>query len=407
MSIVKIAIVSDLHIGYERFYDDAYAQAREALFLANGLADAVILPGDIFDKRNPHPDAIGQAIEIFRELGRMPWKSKVTGFAPCRETRSFTAVPVVAIPGTHERVAEGRMNPLGLLGLAGLLVDASEATVTIEKDGERVSVFGLGGLSEERVRPTLEELKPRPVPGSFSIFMFHQSIYELLPFREDFIRFDDLPGGFDLYVDGHIHNRVVDSAHGSVFLIPGSTVLTQLKDSEQEPKGFFVYDTKTRTYEFVPIHSRRFVPLHVKFDAATPKDVSERCENAIEAAIGKGADRPIIKLNIEGTVAKGFHSVDMPTRALHAKFSGRAHLEIETRLADSDVQSDIRDIQDGRLEGMSIKDLGMGIFNAKLKEGGFDGRVNVVELFNALSAAKKEKAISEVAKLFESSEQTA
>lgn len=402
---MRIAIVSDLHIGYERFYDDAYAQAKKALSMANGLADAVILPGDIFDKRNPHPDAIGQAIEIFRELSKMEWKAKVSEFIPCRETRSFTSVPIVAIPGTHERVAEGKKNPLGLLGLAGLLVDASEATVTLEKDGERVSVFGLGGLSEERVKPTMNELKPRPVQGNFNVFMFHQSIYELLPFRDDFIRFDDLPDGFDLYVDGHIHNKIVGTAHGKPFLIPGSTVLTQLKDGEQESKGFFVYDTNSGKCEFISIDSRPFKALHVRFDAATPKDVSARCEEAIEGAIGDSGGKPIIKLVIEGEVAKGFHSIDMPTRAIGMKFSGRAYLEIETRLADAEMQSGIREVQDGMLDGMSIRDRGMGIFNAKLREGGFDGRVNVVELFNVLSTAKKEKALSEAAKLFEPSEQ--
>lgn len=396
---MRIAIVSDLHIGYERFYEDAYAQARRALFLAREKADAIILPGDIFDRRNPHPDAIAQAIDIFRDLSRMDWKAKVTGFRPCRETKQFTTVPVVAIPGTHERVAEGKRNPLGLLGLAGLLVDASEATVTIGKGDERVSVFGLGGLSEERVRPSLEELDPRPVDGSFNIFMFHQSIYELLPFREDFIRFDDLPKGFDLYVDGHIHNMVIGAAHGKPFLIPGSTVLTQLKDGEQGPKGFLVYDTVSGKHEFVPIDSRPFTALHVKFEAANPKEVEERCAAELEKAVA-GAGKPIVKLILEGRVEKGFHSVDMPTRALHSRFSDRAYIEIENRLEDPEMQGSIAEIQEGRLDGLTIRDLGMGIFNAKLRESGFDSRVNVVELFNALSHPKKEKAISETASLF-------
>lgn len=401
---MKIAIVSDMHIGYERFCEDAYIQAKKALFLASELADAVIIPGDVFDKRNPHADAISQAIEIFRDLSRKEWKSKVVEFIPYRDTRSYTSVPIIAIPGTHERVAEGKRNPLTLLGLAGLLVDASEASVTIQKGDERVSVFGLGGIAEERLKEAMKALDPRPIPGNFNIFMFHQSIYELLPFREEFIRFDDLPVGFDLYVDGHIHNRIVETAHGKQFLIPGSTVLTQLKDSEQDSKGFFVYDTETKLFEFVEINSRPFVSLHLKFNDAEPKAVTERCEKEIEDTISRNQAKPIIKLHIEGTVAKGFKAIDMPTRSIYNRFSTKAIIDIDMRLVDKETQSEINELREGKLDGLSIKELGLGIFNAKLKENSFDEKINPSELFNMLSTLKKEKALEEITKLFESLE---
>ncbi len=400
---MRIAIVSDLHIGYERFYEDAYTQAKEALNAASELADAIIMPGDIFDRRNPHPDAIGQAINLFREISRKGWKAKVVEFSPYTDTRSFTTVPVIAIPGTHERVAEGKENPLGLLGLAGLLVDASESMVTIEKGGERVSVFGLGGLSEERVKPTLAELDPKPVQGNFNIFMFHQSIYELLPFSDDFIRFDDLPEGFDLYADGHIHNRIVGQVRGKPFLIPGSTVLTQLKEGEQEPKGFFIYDTKSNTYEFNEIRSRPFSFVRMRMDDATPKGLQQKCEEAIVSAIRSSKEKPIVKLFVEGTIADGFKSFDMNLRPLQQRYSQDAYMEVDMRLADRSLEEGLGAVREGRLDGVSVKDLGMGIFSAKLAESGFDRSVNVAELFDALSMQKKEKALSEASALFEDS----
>ena len=132
----------------------------------------------------------------------------------------------------------GKDNALNLMGLAGLLVDTSEATTIIEKDGEEVAIFGFGGIAEERVREQLVALDPKPVDGMFSIFMFHQSVYEILPFSDDFIHYDELPKGFDLYVDGHIHSRIEHTVHGKPFLIPGSTVLTQLKDGGAGAEGF-------------------------------------------------------------------------------------------------------------------------------------------------------------------------
>src|SRR5271169_4359939 len=98
---MKIAIVSDMHIGYERFSEDAIRQATAAMKLANEVADAVILPGDIFDKRAPKPDVIAQAINLFRDAAAMKWNARVVEFKGA--TQKFTDVPVVAISGTHER----------------------------------------------------------------------------------------------------------------------------------------------------------------------------------------------------------------------------------------------------------------------------------------------------------------
>jgi len=62
---MKIAIVSDLHLGYERFYEDAYLQAKEALEKASSMADMLIIPGDLFDNRSPKPEVLAQGMNIF------------------------------------------------------------------------------------------------------------------------------------------------------------------------------------------------------------------------------------------------------------------------------------------------------------------------------------------------------
>ncbi|MDE1851039.1 MAG: metallophosphoesterase family protein, partial [Candidatus Micrarchaeota archaeon] len=253
---MKIAILSDFHLGYDRFVEDAYKQAEEALTKASELADMMILPGDLFDIRNPRLEILAQGVNLFRNVARKKWEARVVAYSGNKKL--YTDIPIIAIPGTHERRAQNAGNSVELLSLAGLLIDASDATVEVEKDGEKVAVFSLGGLSEEKVKETLKELNPTPVDGAFNVFQFHQSIYELLPFSNDFIKFDDLPKGFDLYIDGHIHNKVESKVFGKPFLIPGSTVLTQLKDGEQEQKGFFLFDTKTKSYEFIPIESREF-----------------------------------------------------------------------------------------------------------------------------------------------------
>ncbi|MDE1870649.1 MAG: metallophosphoesterase family protein [Candidatus Micrarchaeota archaeon] len=391
---MKVAIVSDMHIGYERFAEDAYVQAKEALEKASELADLIIMPGDIFDKRSPKPEVIAQAINIFRELSQKKWDAKVIGFTG---SNLHTDVPVIGISGTHERTAFGKENPFSLLGLAGLVVDTSEATTIVGKGGEKVAIFGLGGLSEEMVMESLKELKPRPVSGAFNIFMFHQSTYELLPFSEDFIHYDDLPKGFDLYVDGHIHNMVEADVHGKKLLIPGSTVLTQLKDGEQNGKGFILFDTSTYRYEFVKIKSRPFVSVELDFDMARPKDVKERCEGKIDEILDRHETKPIIRLKLRGTIESGFGSTDMPLQSILMKYSQKAVIEIDnSKLLNPELQSSIEELRDNKIGSIPVKDLGMKMLSEKLKEQKFDEKIDHEQLFGILSNdSKKEKVLKE------------
>ncbi|MCW6160211.1 MAG: DNA repair exonuclease [Candidatus Micrarchaeales archaeon] len=402
---MKLAIVSDLHIGYERFAEDAFRQAKDALEKASKMADAILIPGDVFDKRAPKPEVIAQAINIFRELSRKEWKARVVEFeSKDPSNRMHTNVPIIAIPGTHERTSEGKENVLELLALAGLLVDASEARVVIENGGEKIAVFGLGGISEDRVKEVLTRINPAPLPGMFNVFMMHQSTFELLPFDENVIRFDDLPRGFDLYVDGHIHSRYEGIVHGKKFLIPGSTVLTQLKDGEQGKKGFIVFDTSNSSHRFIEIDSRPFFSINLKFEDATPKAVLERSDAEIEKVLSAGGDRPILKLHLEGTIAKGFTNTDMPLRSLSSKYSQRLMLEIDSsKLRSPDAEKEIEQIREGNIGGTSVKELGMGIFISKLKEQNFDSGINASRLFEILSSGNsKEKVLKEADELLSS-----
>lgn len=391
---MKIAIVSDLHIGYERFAEDAFRQAKEALEAASAMADAIIIPGDIFDKRAPKPDAIAEALNIFRELSRKNWaaSAEVRGSGT-----AFTNVPILAIPGTHERTSAGRENALKLLALAGMLIDISESTAVISNGSEHVAVFGLGGISDERVKEKLKELDPKPVEGIYSIFMFHQSVYELLPFNADFIKYEDLPVGFDLYVDGHIHNTLEAKVHGKPFLIPGSTVLTQMKDAEQGSKGFILFDTKDSSHKFIHINSRKFFSIRLEFKDSDTQRILEKCENEVKQVIAKSASKPIIKVHLEGTLQAGLQFGSLNLKPIISKYGKDAFIEIDqSKLTIPELAKSIEGIHENKIGDLAIKDLGASFMNARLKELAFDNAIDVHGLFELLdesSQSKKQKTV--------------
>jgi DNA repair exonuclease SbcCD nuclease subunit len=412
---LKIAIVSDTHLGYSRFEEDAFNQANKAFTMAASMADAILIPGDVFDFRFPKPEIIAQAIKIMRPLIEKDWDTKIESFNG--STPIYTNLPILAIPGTHERTAVGKENPLNLLSLAGIVADISEGTVILNKNGEKVAIYGLGGISEDRIKEKLKELDPKPVPDMFNIFVFHQSVYEFLPFSSDFLKLDDLPNGFDLYIDGHIHNRIESTAHGKQFLIPGSTVLTQLKESEQESKGFILYDTQSKTYEFIKIDSRPFIMKTIKFTEADSNSIYTKCEHTLVNLIEKYMDnknsdsylKPIIRIVLEGTIEIGTTTSNLNVRSLAIRYKDDAIIDIDSKLESKELQSSINNIREGKLDNMSIRDAGTEMLKEALNKLNFDKNINVNELFEMLDTSiskttKKQEVTESVIKLFDQDE---
>ncbi|RLG19189.1 hypothetical protein DRN67_03420, partial [Candidatus Micrarchaeota archaeon] len=173
---MKLAILSDFHFGYPRFYEDSFNQAADAMRIACERADALLIPGDIFDSRTPPLDVIERAIKIFSIPQGRGWKVRIVG--------NEGTAPVVVIHGTHERRSRDFKNPVHILEAAGLAVDAHRAPVVLTLNGERIAVHGLGGVPEYLAKAAIDKRNYKPLKDAFNIFMFHQSLRELLPDEE-------------------------------------------------------------------------------------------------------------------------------------------------------------------------------------------------------------------------------
>ncbi len=388
---MKIAILSDFHIGYERFRDDAKRQSEEAIKAACNLADLIIIAGDIFDYRHPKPEVIAEAISLFKDADYGKLAARVESFDG--RGKAYTDVPIIAIPGTHERRTDGEFDSVDLLGLAGLLVNANQARVVVAKGTQRVAVYGVGGTAEERFLETLKRLDPKPTPGAFNVFVFHQSVYEFLPFSDDFIRLEKLPEGFDLYIDGHIHSRIESTCHGKSFLIPGSTVLTQLKEGEQEEKGFFIYDTELGTHTFQKINSRKFLMAKINVEGMDPSQVRGSIEKAIEGISARGFELPIIRVALEGRLREGFKSIDIGTKGIIESHSGGAILEITKAGIEGRDSKESEELRSGVMDNIPIRDYGLSLFMEKLAKGRYDLEISPSRLFEVLSSEAKKEAI--------------
>jgi DNA repair exonuclease SbcCD nuclease subunit len=325
---LKVAILGDFHFGYDRFYDDSFMQAEQALLKAQEQADLLIVAGDIFDSRTPKQEVIARSFEAFKQLHKK----------------------VIVIHGTHERRPHGFTNPVDLLVKAGFAESCHARPILFEKDGEKVAVYGLAGVPEDYAKVALERLGPKPVEGAFNIFMFHQNLKELMPLVESGLTMDDLPAGFDLYVDGHLHKNYELEKGGRKLLIPGSTVLTQVRREEKE-KGFYLYDTKEKSQTYVTIVTRPFIHLTLLSQGTTPLKETLTAKLSQLDFTGK----PIIRIDVEGD-AKAIDQSEITS--LKQAYADKCHLFINLSL-DEGEEIYLGDLEELAKRNVSIRERGM------------------------------------------------
>ncbi len=378
---MKLAIMSDFHLGYS---DDALLQAKMALEKARELGtDAVIAAGDLFDERVPKQEVIHAAIKLFSEHNRM------------MKERNPAALPVIAIAGTHERRTKGLVNAIEVLDAAGLLANCHNKHIVIEGNGEKVAVLGMAGVPEEYAKQIVQAAQFKPLVGAdFNIFIFHQTLREVIPFNDAFMCCEDLPRGFDLYINGHIHwRRELQYGNKSV-LLPGSTVITQMKKNEMEPKGFWMFDTSTKSYEFIHISSRPFYFREIELTGGSYSDIESTVKKTVEEIqvnLAPGV-KPLIKIKLRGSLAKGTSSGNIETTPLEKSFENAfVYIDKEFDIAAA-LKEKVELIRKLREEDKTVSEFGLSLLREKLKTAGFEKGIE--ELYSALTEGEVDKAVA-------------
>ena len=333
---MKIAIFGDHHLGYPRFEEDSYVQAERAVTSASEKADLILCAGDIFDTKIPKLETLKRAVDIFKKA----------------------SAPVFVIHGNHERRSRDMVNPVQLLAAGTEIRFLHGESATFEKNGEKAQVFGFGSVPEERATAELKKAMESYTKeeGAFTILMIHQSIKELVPAAEEELSLkylETLP--FDLIVNGHIHETMVKL--GGRLLIPGSTVITQLKKTETTNKGYFLYDTSTRKAEFVELDTRKFFYEKLEFSDAGELDVRDTVRKKVDE-IRKEHPNSIIAIKLDGTLKEGLSSSDI-------RVDGYENVFIENRLNMENLGARLEKIRDLRQEKLSVRELALKELMAK------------------------------------------
>ncbi|MFH1471160.1 MAG: DNA repair exonuclease [Candidatus Micrarchaeota archaeon] len=384
---MKIAILGDFHLGYPRFYDDSFSQAEEAFTKACELADLVILAGDIFDTKTPRLEVIERGLRIFGKAKEKEWRAK---------PENGKWLPVVAIHGTHERRQKDSANIVQVMEAAGVWKNVHNEKAVYVLGSERVAIQGLGGVPEEYAAAAMRTGGFKPEPAAFNVLVFHQSIEELIPGKGEMLALGDLPPGFDIYVCGHMHKAHFEKIGDAELIIPGSTVITQMRGEEAGGKGFVLLDSKTRKREFIGINSRPFFFKEIELKDAGPERIKEAIKGEIDGILSKAdAGKPIIKIKVTGTVAKGLKVSG--AGAIEKELSERAFVSVDLGLEEQAMEKSLELLRDIKEKRISIRDMGLAILKKKLKEAKYAGE-DAEALFDSLSEGNGEEVAREIAK---------
>lgn len=406
---MKVAIISDTHFGYGQnteLQDDPFIQAGEAINTAvRENADIILLAGDIFDSRTPSQDDLGRAMQIFMKP-RLTKDSGVKLESVIDKSRgeiseiALKGIPIVAIHGTHERRGRGLTTPVQLLERAGLLIHLHLGSVVFKKGSEKIAIHGMSGVPERYAKIVLDKWDPTPVEGATNVLMFHQSVTPFIYSQKDIPTLDmtNFPKGFDLIIDGHIHWNELKDINNGKFMIPGSTVATQLRKIEAEkPKGFYIFNTEENSYDFKKLSTpRKFYYKKLEFSKLEPQELYGLVESELKK-IDKSAKKPLVKLKLVGTMKEGFSREDVPFTKFEQQYKDKFVLKIDyAKILSKELAAQKELLESLRKKQLSVDELGMEILKKHLKELEYKHIVNSDILLEGLASGDIELVYNQI-----------
>jgi len=395
---MKISVISDSHLGFspnDKLEEDSYQNFEEAF--SNALdSDLIILAGDLFDSRAPKTKAWAYALKVLSKATLQENKGvrllEIDKQLKEASKKTLEHLPVIAIHGNHEIRAKGEINAIEALENAGLLIYLSMNKVVFEKDGEKVAIFGLSHIPERFAKEVLDRWNPRPIDGCYSILLLHQNIdpFVYSPLEQPTLSISNLPRGFDLIIDGHIHVSSQEKIDGTTLLFPGSTITTQFQASEaQTPKGFFKIDTQLKKIEFVEINSRKF--FYETLEVSREQNAKEIIERKIrEKIFGNFNKQPIIKIRITGNAMIS----EKDLRELERKYQDSCILFFTKSLESAELTQKLEFLRSLKESKASLQEIGLNILKKSLDELNFKNSFDFADIFNLLADEEVDTALS-------------
>jgi DNA repair exonuclease SbcCD nuclease subunit len=383
---MKISIIPDAHCGYaygERRGNDSLLALEEAIEKSLD-ADMILIAGDLFDSRLPKQEVFARVAKILSKAQNIPCR---TTFIETRgkstkdiSPSALRGIPIIAIHGNHDRRSKHMVNPIQTLEHAGLLIHLHCGSIVFDASGEKIAIHGMSSVPERYAKDILNKWKPLPIANASNILLMHQSIepYIYSPLEPPSIKLDDLPAGFNLIANGHIHWHDQKTMGGFQLLITGSLSPTSIhkKESEQK-KGFFTYDGQTISFKGIE-NQRKIFWENLYLNENIKYDLNNKISNLLSKFSGNL--EPIIKIKINGMLEKG---QQMPSFSdIENRYKEKAILNITKKVKSEDFKEQVELLRLMRESKLSPEEQGLALLRENLRQS--KCAINPDEIFDLL-----------------------
>ncbi len=285
---MKFLHCSDIHLGrkpvgsaFSNYSNQRYEDYFNAFdwiieFALENPVDVFLISGDLFDRRELSPDVLERAE---KQLSRLKNRD----------------IPVVAIEGNHDRLfaIEGRswleyLSREELLYLLRpyTLEDGSvdfpkwngNSGAMVEIKGVRFYGMGYQGFSFQQY---IEAIANQLDPSKTNVVLAHTAIGNpsVIPGCVIPEELEPLIGKCDYIAGGHIHTKHVYKRFK--MFVPGAPEYWDIKEGEE--KGFFIYDTLTKNFEFHNSKKRLKTIVSIFLENGSTNEFRSRLEEALRS----------------------------------------------------------------------------------------------------------------------------
>ncbi|MEI8364315.1 MAG: metallophosphoesterase [archaeon] len=387
---MKIAITSDWHLGYlwgdPKLEMDSFTHLSEAFsIMKEEKVDLVLVSGDLFDKQTPVPEVFYEAINLFNKV-------IIENKLNLKTDEQILKIPMIGIPGNHEYRGKGYKSTIELLEIMGFIKYLHGDSITINN----VSVFGLSGIPDKYALDVLKKWNPTPIPNNYNILLIHQSFREYLPFDdESILTLGNLPGGFDLIVNGHLHWKAFEKLEqGGAFIMPGSTIATQNKKIESDtPKGFYILDTTSKELKFIELkETRPVIYIDLSFKKSNPKDIEAKVNEELEKIKLKEHKKdPFVRIRIKGDLESGFFSKDIDLKKFEIIYPN-FYLSFANNIEEKSLKESIDKLKELEKNRGNIEEITKEIFIEQIKQTKVSPDFDYQTIYELLEKGDIEKA---------------
>ncbi len=313
-------------------YDRRNERRREYLRVLNDLleiagkerANAVVLPGDIFDGNTP-------TYPVLIEFGKMIKELHNKG------------IDVLAVPGNHDRYREeGRRGPLDLMAEItqmkllhsdSLLRGDRIPFIHYQEENRMLAFCGIGFLPMMAGRNPMQLLPSTPPGGADKHYLItHYTFTGFSPYVPNEPIAGHPPRWVDFIIAGHVHKRA--------FILGERGIYTGLAErigfgEENERVGFALIDLPEGEVNYIDRESRPFRSVEV----AMPRDgnLTEFLLNRMRDLSGGIEREAIVRLILRGKVPEDVRDTLNIRRVLEEASSLFFAVDIETRDLETDV----------------------------------------------------------------------